>query len=224
MIKSVGALLLLLSVIFASERPSYFAVGGGMPIGFINDVYDATVIGHNRALSVLKSGTGYDVYDLGVDKGGGGSFIVEYSPYFSTIGKSGLFGMLGGYSYHGTKENVSKMSADDDELKMVIKGKLHEIKVVPNVLLQLSETSNWALILGAGGHYNIDKSYSYAYINSSQEEELSIDEDKLGASGFGFIAQGSLVYVGDSGGGISIETAYSNRNFYISMMVCFISI
>lgn len=213
----------LLSVIHAAETPSYMAIGGGRPFGLINNTYDATVSGHDAGLAVLKAGIGYEIDDKGVEKGGGGSFTLEYSKYLSPFGRSGYWGILGGYSYHGTKENIGRIMADDDELELRVKGKLHEIKLVPNILLSVSETSDWAVMIGVGGQFSIDKSYSQAFINGSQSSFLSISDEDFGNSGVGFIAQGALPYTGESGGGVSIESSVTKRNVYIGILMHLIS-
>ena len=210
-----SALLLSHSV----TNAQYFVgtLGGGIPIGLISDVNSGMEDAWNTTANTLGSNGSEKI-----DKTFGGSFSCNLGFLKENVeNKSSTWGMMFGYSYHGTGEakwtntyNGTDPTTGNNTsvtFNATMKRKLHEFRALPVLATMIGEGS--MLLGGAGLHYTLDKytqkqSTSIGY-NFGLPPSADVEDN-----GFGFVAWASILF--DQ---LGFEASYSTKNwFYIGIL------
>lgn len=194
--KMLFIIILLYSITFAE---GYFAIGGGIPATLISQFNTAIKESHNDAIGILEA-SGYQVagdYSTSF----GATFCIEFGGYFSNIGNSSKFGILGGYAFHGTGKSSSNLIIENVSATLEYQGKVHEFKVVPNFAIGFNDDIH--LQIGGGATFAIDKS----------DIGKSVFYEDLGSSGLGGVAQTTLFIKS-----LGITTTISNKTLFLGLL------
>lgn len=184
----------------------FLCVGGGYPFGLINNVNTAI---QNEA----------NTFNGKVDKtASGGSFLVDFTflatPNDSTAAST--FGLMTGYSYHGTSQASATMAGIETQvIKVNLKASIHEIKCEPGLFFQPG--SGGVVFLGGGVVYSIINGNVNGLDNEGRN---GIMAGSLG-SGFGLCGIARyLFFNGSSGsGGLGVQLEITNKNISVGAFI-----
>jgi hypothetical protein len=188
-----------------SNAGAMFCIGGGYPMGLINNV--------NSPMQKFAND-----YGGSMDKSAsGGTFLVDLTflsqPKDST--STILFGLLTGYSYNGTDEaSATVPGIQDQRINIKWKANIHEIKAEPGIFIAPANSS-LRIFLGGGALYSVVNFKETASDNDSHHGVIS---GPL-ASGLGLVGIGKIMISVDGNKAIGIQAEVTDKNFTIGAYI-----